>query len=262
MGFNPILFNSNDPESRSLNSLQDVTHLLISIPPIPGLGDPVLCLHQDLLRSKLGNGYLQWLCYLSSTSVYGDCGGALVDEDYPINAMREPAKARLAAEKGWLDLGHDLGVPVNIFRLGGIYGPGRSAVDTIIKQESLSNDQKMRESRHYTARIHVADICQALMASIDIPSSGGIYNVVDDDPAPRAEVFAFARALIEKRWPGQIKESPTPDNVDSIIRKKNTRGEKRVSNNRVKKELGVTLLHPTYHSGLQSIVESMENPFQ
>ncbi|KAL6007135.1 hypothetical protein ACLOJK_032631 [Asimina triloba] len=134
---------------------------------------------------------------------------------FPISATSERTKARVAAEKAWMDLGHKLGVQINVFRLGGIYGPGRR----------------------------------------------GIYNIVDDDPAPRAEVFAFARALIEERWPGRIKQSPTTDNEDSVSWKENMRYEKRVSNARLKKELGVMLHYPTYRSGLQSIIESMNNPF-
>ncbi|KAK1324836.1 hypothetical protein QJS10_CPA01g01230 [Acorus calamus] len=125
---------------------------------------------------------------------------------YPANPLSELAKARLSAEKGWLKLTHSLGVPIYIFRLGGIYGPGRSALDTIIKQESLSKAQRIRESKQYTARIHVADIYQAIEASFNIQSSRKIYNIVDDNPAPRDEVFAFARASIEARWPGQQKE--------------------------------------------------------
>ncbi|XP_077244268.1 NAD(P)-binding Rossmann-fold superfamily protein isoform X2 [Tasmannia lanceolata] len=252
MGFEAFLFSASDLELRSLNALQDASHLLISIPPIVDLGDPVLCLHQDILRNKLSNGNLQWLCYLSSTSVYGDCGGAWVNEDYPINAATKSAKARLAAEKGWLDLGHDLGVPAHVFRLGGIYGPGRSALDTIIKKESLSQDPRMRGSRHYTARVHVADICRALKASIDMTLSRKIYNVVDDDPAPRAEVFAFARDLIEKRWPGKMDGSHSPSTEDLTIQKNSNRGEKQVSNALLKKELGVSLLHPTYRCKLMA----------
>ncbi|KAJ8623114.1 hypothetical protein MRB53_031643 [Persea americana] len=263
MGFNPILFNASDPELKSLNPLQGSSHLLISIPPIDGLGDPVLSLHQDIIRRILGNGNVQWMGYLSSTSVYGDCGGAWVDEDYPINATSERAKARLAAEKGWLHLGNDLDIPAYVFRLGGIYGPGRSALDTIIKHETLSKSQKMRESRNYISRVHVADICQALIASMVLPSSSSsVYNVVDDNPAPRAEVFAFAQTLIQERWSGHIMECSSLDRSDVAIEVENVKTGKRVSNARLKQELGVSLLHPTYRSGLQSIAETMNHPFR
>ncbi|RZR82280.1 hypothetical protein BHM03_00008651 [Ensete ventricosum] len=195
------------------------------------------------------------------------------DEAYPPDPKTESAKSRLAAEKGWLDLGHELGVAVNMFRLGGIYGPGRrffhdimtnhdysSALDTIIKGQSLSEAQKKRESRLFTARVHVADIYQAIKASMEILSSGlsnsninvcfrRIYNVVDDDPAPRQQVFAFAQSLLEERWAGTVCKL---DNNDM-----NHAGcEKRVSNARLKKELGVRLMFPTYRLGLRNILES------
>ncbi|CBI19752.3 uncharacterized protein LOC100247218 [Vitis vinifera] len=250
-GFNIYLFDANEPELGVLNALKYSTHLLVSIPPVVGIGDPILQ-HDKFLKSRIMDGDLQWLCYLSSTSVYGNCGGELVDEDYPASPASESAKLRLAAEKGWSSLGSELGLSTQIFRLGGIYGPGRSAVDTIIKQGPLTEGQRKRISRQYTSRVHVADICQALKATIQIPSVGKIYNIVDDDPAPRAQVFAFARDLIEKKWPNHIKESVFPGSA--------RQAEKRVSNARMKKELGVTLLHPTYRSGLQSIIDNMENP--
>ncbi|KAF6144162.1 hypothetical protein GIB67_004835 [Kingdonia uniflora] len=260
MGFDVELFDAKDPKCRSLMSLEHATHLLISIPTIVGLGDPVLYQHRDVLGERLSYGNLQWLGYLSSTSVYGDCGGAWVDEDYHVDPTSETAKTRLVAEKGWLSLGHDLGVSVQVFRLGGIYGPGRSALSTLIKQGSLTESQTKRESRQYVSRVHVADICQALKASIDIPSSGRIYNIVDDEPAPRAEVFDYARCLVEKKWPGLIKSSSSTSR--SMIQQKTKGGEKRVLNARIKNELGVRLLHPTYRSGLDNILMFTKNPFQ
>ncbi|XP_030950593.1 uncharacterized protein LOC115974389 [Quercus lobata] len=255
-GFDIYLFDANQPEQSTIDLMKYHTHLLVSIPPVVGIGDPMLQ-HEELLRSTLMDGNLQWLGYLSSTSVYGDCGGAWVDEDYPTIPTSELANLRLVAEKRWLNLGDDLGLSAQVFRLGGIYGPGRSAVDTIIKQGALSESQKMRVSRQYTSRIHVEDISQALKASIHAPSHGKVYNIVDDDPAPREEVFAYARDLVENKWPGQIKHSTNES--ESFIKKGSPRGAKRVSNARMKKELGVRLLHPNYGSGLQSIINHMEH---
>ncbi|CAN1127058.1 hypothetical protein LINPERHAP2_LOCUS3795 [Linum perenne] len=260
-----------------LQSLKSCTHLLVSIPPLAGLRDPLLK-HQHLLRDALIDGSLQWLCYLSSTDrvlrssfsnlspdglllagVYGDCLGALVDEDYPASPSTDVAKARLLAENGWLNFGHSLGLSTQVFRLGGIYGPGRSAVDTVMKQQPLSERQKMRASGQYTSRVHVEDICQALWASIKIPSFRRIYNIVDDDPAPREEVFAYAEDLVKKKWPDLIKQrSPSEEDMSSdVVSKRSSRGEKRVSNTRMKRELGVKLHHPSYRSGLVSITEQL-----
>ncbi|XP_044509885.1 protein YeeZ isoform X2 [Mangifera indica] len=260
-GFDVFLFNANKPEQRILDALKHYSHLLVSIPPIVGVGDPMLQ-HMELLRSTLVDGHLQWLGYLSSTGVYGNCGGAWVDEEYPAKPTTELGKLRLAAEERWLNLAHDLGLSAQVFRLGGIYGPGRSAVDTIVKQVPLSESQKLRSSGQYTSRIHVDDICQVLKASIQKPSSGNIYNVVDDYPAPREEVFAYALDLIEEKWSGTYKESKSMEEAEPFGKKGSLRGEKRVSNARIKKELSVRLLHPSYKSGLQSIIDQMEKPYQ
>lgn len=168
-----------------------------------------------------------------------------------MNPKSESGKLRYAAEKGWLNLIDELDLSAFIFRLGGIYGPGRSALDTIAKSKSLSQGQKLRQFKQYTARIHVADIYQAILASMSIRCARKIYNVVDDDPAPRAEVFAFARSLIEGRYPDLTTDSAGSNGQDRIIA-----AEKRVSNARLKQELGVRLLHPSYRSGLQSIFDS------
>ncbi|MCL7025586.1 hypothetical protein MKW94_027241 [Papaver nudicaule] len=272
LGFHDVeIFKTGETDLWSLNSLQQATHLLVSVPPIVGIGDPVLYHYGNLLKSRLSGGKLQWICYLSSTSVYGDCGGAWVDEDYPANPTKDSAKARLASEEGWLSIEDDLGLSVQVLRLGGIYGPGRSAVDTIIKQGSLTQSQRLREGKHYTSRVHVADIYQAIKASIEIPSSRRIYNVVDDLPAPRAEVFAFAWDLVEKRWPGKFEVCSSAssnnicgNNTQSQRSSKGTsgRGEKRVLNDRAKKELGIILLHPSYKSGLEEIINRMDRPSQ
>ncbi|CAA7410265.1 unnamed protein product [Spirodela intermedia] len=258
MGFEAFVFDAGENDLANVNALQQATHLLLSIPPSSS-GDPLLSLDEDL-RSKLGSGNLQWLGYLSSTSVYGDCGGASVDEDYQPNPATQTAKARLAAEQGWLDLGHDLGVSAYVFRLGGIYGPGRSALDTLVNLEALSKYQKMRESRKYTARIHVEDAYQAIKSSFAAPKSGRVYNVVDDDPAPRTEVFLFAEELIEGKWPGKAKRTGAED--AEISQENNSQGEKRVLNTRLKEELGVRLIHPSYRSGLRSILDSWKSPPQ
>ncbi|XP_047308258.1 protein YeeZ [Impatiens glandulifera] len=255
MGLNIYLFNANEPEPEVIDVISHHTHLLISIPPILGAGDPTLQ-HEELLKSRFLGSNLRWMSYLSSTSVYGDCNGEWVDEEHELNPKSELAKARICAEKEWLKLGHDVGISTQIFRLGGIYGPGRSAVDTVMKQEQLSDTQKMRAHRSYTSRVHVADIYQTLEASMIKPSSGRVYNVVDDNPAPRAEVFSYAQDLIEEKWGKQLK---IISKESSESRSLKSRGEKRVCNDRIKKELGVKLMYEDYRSGLKSIVEDMND---
>ncbi|XP_052188885.1 uncharacterized protein LOC127799165 isoform X1 [Diospyros lotus] len=260
MGFDVHLFDANEPEVEILNVLNHHSHLLVTIPPLVGIGDPLLQ-YEELVKSTLMVGNLKWLCYLSSTGVYGNCGGAWVDEDYPASPTDEKARARLAAEEGWLKLGYGLGISTQIFRLGGIYGPGRSAVDTIIKREPLSKMQRIRASRQYTSRVHVADICQALWASIYKPCQGKIYNVVDDEPAPRLRVFSYAWDLVDRKWPGHLDQTAFPRTEKWISDETHSRAEKRVSNARIKEELGIRLLHPDYKSGLKSIIDHMDDPF-
>ncbi|KAL8118527.1 uncharacterized protein LOC141723811 [Apium graveolens] len=257
MGFSVHKFYANEPEVEVLDDLSRHTHLLVSIPPVEGIGDPLLQ-HGELLKSRLVDGNLRWLGYLSSTSVYGNCSGAWVDENYPASNISGSAKARLAAEEGWLHFGSQLGLETKIFRLGGIYGPGRSAIDTILKRKQLSDVQKLRSFSRYTSRVHISDICQALYASIQKPSTGSIFNIVDDDPAPREEVFMYAQNLVEKKWPGQTRQVVTCERAESSLYKANARGDKRVLNARIKKELGVQLLYPSYRSGLQSILEHLD----
>ncbi|GAB2225134.1 hypothetical protein Drorol1_Dr00005922 [Drosera rotundifolia] len=259
MGLSVNLFDACDPKWESIQYLRNYTHLVVCVPPLLPVGDQILQ-HEEFLKSSLMGGDLQWLCYLSSTSVYGDSKGAWVDEDSPPNPTSTSAKLRLDAEEGWLRLGADLGLSTRVFRLGGIYGPGRSAIDTILKDEPFSDNRKKRLSKHYTSRVHVADICQALKASTFATTSRNIYNVVDDDPTSMAEVFAFSQKLIEKRWPGLVQEIVHPVTSDSSEEKSIPADEKRVSNARIKKELGVRLLYPSYRSGLQAILDRMVSP--
>ncbi|KNA08290.1 hypothetical protein SOVF_163920 isoform B [Spinacia oleracea] len=256
-GFDILVFDAMEPEWKVLDRLRCCTHLLVSVPPTVDIGDPILQ-RAETFKASLADGNLRWLCYLSTTtvrSIYGDASGAWVDENYFPKPSNNLAKMRLESEEGWLKLGQDLGLSTYVFRLGGIYGPGRSAIDTILKKEELSERQKRRANRNFTSRVHVADICQVLKASISTQIQRKIYNVVDDDPASRIEVFAFAQQLIQQRWPGLIDVS---DN--SIISKLPGGAGKRVSNAHVKKDLGVQLLYPSYRSGLQSIIHNMEKP--
>ncbi|GER42977.1 NAD(P)-binding Rossmann-fold superfamily protein [Striga asiatica] len=259
LGYQAFVFDANDPLREILEIVKYHTHLVISIPPLKGLGDPLLC-HKDLVESIWNSGRLRWLVYLSSTRLKSSRKYAtLLHDSYQVNPASELARARLTAEEEWLRLGRNLGIAAQVFRLGGIYGPGRSAVDTILKQLPLSSGQKMRHSKRFTSRVHVADICQALHASISKPAAGKIYNIVDDDPAPREEVFELAHKLVDEKFPGRINLHISSEREKSLIMDKiSGRGEKRVSNARMKKELGVKLIHPTYTSGLQSIIKQID----
>ncbi|KAG6548403.1 hypothetical protein Mapa_009889 [Marchantia paleacea] len=259
-GFHTVLFNSeNDGEELNdygLQELQRATHWLISIPPVGDFdNDPVLAVHKEDLIQAAARGNVRWIGYLSSTGVYGDWQGSWVDEDTEPRPVEQKAVARLAAEDDWLSFGKAHGVAVQVFRLGGIYGAGRSALNSILQYRTRSGPQ--RERRRFTSRIHVADVCQVLSASMGHPCPGRIYNVVDDDPAPRREVFAFARDLLGL----QAKDTEATEEVvkygdlNSSTIYSTQCEEKRVSNRRIKEELHIQLLYPSYKSGLQAIWE-------
>eukprot|EP00850_Spirogloea_muscicola_P008818 SM000048S16530 [mRNA] locus=s48:216837:219001:+ [translate_table: standard] len=272
-----------------LESLVRATHVLSSIPPLGNTAcDPVLATHAlDLEVAR--QDQMKWLGYLSTTGVYGDWEGDWVDESSLPRRVDTKMATRIAAEAAWLELGQKLGVPAHIFRLGGIYGPSRSALDTLVRQrDQRSAAMRLREKRRYTSRCHVLDICQVVAASMEAPMAGHIYNIVDDDPAPRSEVMAFAKLLLSEACNAE----PQQDCDESLItghgsisednclkqaavreseavcltepQEQSQQGhvaEKRVSNARIKLELGTRLVHPDYRSGLKAIAAGDARPF-
>lgn len=225
-------------------ALSGATHLLSSVPP-DGDGDPVL---DGALSAILAEApHLRWVGYLSTTGVYGDRGGAWVDETTPANPTSERGRRRVAAEARWLSLHRDHGLPVHVFRLAGIYGPGRSVLDDI----RAGTARRIVKPGHLFGRIHVADIARVLRASMDRPNPGAIYNVADDEPAAQAEVVAFACGLLGVA-------APPPQSLEAAALSPMAlsfwRDNRRVRNGRIKKELGVVLGCPTYREGLRAIL--------
>ncbi|CAA7616213.1 Nucleoside-diphosphate-sugar epimerase [Candidatus Terasakiella magnetica] len=227
-------------------ALDGVDAVLSSVPP-DAQGDPVL----DIMAEALTRARPRWVGYLSTTGVYGDHDGGWVDETTPIKPGLERSRRRADAERAWLDSG----LPVHIFRLAGIYGPGRSAVDSVRGGEA----RRIHKPGQVFSRIHVDDIAQAVLASLARPRPGGIYNLCDDDPAPPQEVIAHACTLL----------GVTPPPVQSWEEAKATLSpmalsfyadNKRVSNHRMKEELGVTLCYPSYREGLEAISRSASGP--
>jgi nucleoside-diphosphate-sugar epimerase len=225
--------------------LVNTTHLLISIPPDEA-GDPVLDVHAAEIGMAHG---LQWVGYLSTTGVYGDRGGGWVDEASPLLPTGERGRRRVAAEARWLELQRRHGLPVHIFRLAGIYGPGRSAIDSLRSGRA----QRIVKPGQVFSRIHVADIVRVLRASMDRPMPGAIYNVCDDDPAPPADVIGFAAELLGVAPPPPVpfERAQLSDMALSFYA-----DNKRVSNARLKQELGVKLLYPSYRDGLSALLKA------
>ncbi|KZD05391.1 SDR family oxidoreductase [Oceanibaculum pacificum] len=218
---------------------EGVTHILSSIPPADGR-DPVLALHGADLRALPG---LRWAGYLSTTGVYGEKEGGWVDEQTPLSASTPSGQARVAAEAEW----RSSGLPVHFFRLAGIYGPGRSAIE----QLRAGTARRIVKPGQVFNRIHADDIGSVLIASLDRPDPGAAYNLADDEPASSADVIAYAAGLLGIEPPPEI---PFEQAELSPMGRAFYSENKRVSNARLKRDLGVALAYPTYREGLAAIL--------
>lgn len=234
------LFDRGRPLEDAAAALRGVTHLLSSVPPDEA-GDPVLDQHRDVLDAIAPK--LAWIGYLSTTGVYGDRAGGWVDEDSALTPSGERGRRRVAAERAWLGLRQ----PAHLFRLAGIYGPGSSALDTVREGRA----KRVAKPGQVFSRIHVDDIVQVLEASMARPNPGTAYNVCDDDPAPPADVIAYACELLGVAPPPEI---PFAEADLSPMARSFYDDNKRVDNTRIKRALGVTLRYPNYRAGLQAIL--------
>ena len=217
--------------------LADASHLLSAVPPEAG-GDPVLAVHGADLAALAP----AWVGYLSTTGVYGDRAGGWVDEAGALAPVGARGRRRVAAEAGW----RALGLPLHIFRLAGIYGPGRSALDTV----RAGRAQRIDKPGQVFSRIHVEDLASVLAASIARPNPGAVYNVADDDPAPPEAVIAYACELLGRPAPPLI---PFERAELSAMARSFYAESKRVANRRIKSELGVRLAYPDYRAGLAAL---------
>jgi nucleoside-diphosphate-sugar epimerase len=245
-GENLFLYNGGPFSRDIIDALQQSDALLISIPPDPK-GDPLISFIGEI-SPKLTR--LKWIGYLSSTSVYGNHRGNWVDETSTTCPTSPQGIARLIAEHQWHQLWEDTGLPVHIFRLAGIYGPGRNVLEDI----KAGKAQRIFKEGVLFSRIHVEDIAQALNASIKAPHPGQIYNVADNEPAPSHEVVAYGAELLGMDPPPLI---PYEEAYLTPMGQNFYQDSKRVSNNRLLNELVPALLFPTYREGLQEIASKM-----
>lgn len=239
-GVEPLIW----PGADLTATLDAATHILVSAGPT-GQGDPVLA----ELRGQIAIAapHLDWVGYLSTTGVYGDHQGGWVDEDAPLTPSTRRGKLRVAAEAAWQNLATETGLPLHIFRLAGIYGTGRGPFAKVRDGTA----RRIIKPGQVFSRIHVDDIAQVLAASIAKPNPGAIYNLCDDDPAPPQDVIAHAAALLNLPIPPAV----AFDAAELSPMARSFYAEsKRVRNNRIKDELGVTLIFPDYRTGLQSLL--------
>ena len=221
-------------------ALGSATHLLISAAPDDD-GDPVLCLVKDEIAARAGQ--FEWVGYLSTTGVYGDRDGDWVDESSALNPATVRGRARVKAEAEWATLG----LPLHIFRLAGIYGPGRGPFEKVRQGTA----RRIIKPGQVFSRIHVDDIAQVLLASINRPHPGASYNLCDDDPAPPEDVIAYAAELLGLPIPPA--EDFATAEMTPMARSFYAESKK-VRNDRIKTELGVTLIYPDYRSGLAALL--------
>jgi nucleoside-diphosphate-sugar epimerase len=227
----------------SPKALAGITHLLVSVPP-DAAGDPVLAVHGEDIAQIKG---LRWLGYLSTTGVYGDRGGGWVDETADLSPSGERGRRRVAAEAGWLELWRRRDVPVHIFRLAAIYGPGRSQFEAL----HAGTAKRIDKPGQVFSRIHVEDLARVLASSVSRPRPGAVYNVCDDDPAAPEAVVAHAAELLGMPAPPLV---PFEAAELSPMARSFYDDNKRVSNRLIKSELGVTLRYPDYRAGLAAIL--------
>ncbi|WP_295078013.1 SDR family oxidoreductase [Tabrizicola sp.] len=219
--------------------LEEATHILCSAAP-DAKGDPFLQAVPEIARSKAG-----WVGYLSTTGVYGDHDGGWVDETTPLTPQSDRGRQRVLAEGQWLATG----LPVHIFRLAGIYGPGRGPFEKVRDGTA----RRIIKPGQVFSRIHVDDIAQVLEASMRQPNPGAAYNVCDDNPCPPQEVIGYAAQLLGMPEPPAVPfEAVAPTMTPMALGFYSE--SKKVRNDRIKDELGVKLLYPDYPLGLAALL--------
>jgi hypothetical protein len=244
-GYEVVRFTGEAGNAQMTELLAGATHLLHSIPPGPE-GDPVLR-HYRAGIARLPT--LDWVGYLSTVGVYGNSAGAVVDESAQPHPNNERTRARVVAESAWLALGEEMGRPAQVFRLAGIYGPGRSALDKL----RAGKARRIVKPGQVFNRIHVEDIASVLEASIARPRASAIYNVADDEPAPPEDVVTYAAELLGIEPPPEVPF----EEADLTPMARSFYGDsRRISNALIKSELGVRLAYPNYRQGLKALADA------
>nr|WP_047572815.1 SDR family oxidoreductase [Methylobacterium sp. ZNC0032] len=246
-GIRTLVFGGFAVSSALAKAVAEADTVLVSVQPAED-GDPAL---GPLRAALMAAPNLRWIGYLSTIGVYGDQGGAWIDEATPPSPTNARTRQRVEIEQAWLQLGRDSGKPVQIFRLSGIYGPGRNA---ITKLRSGTANRLIKPGQVFN-RIHVDDIAGVLMASLAQPRQGAVYNVTDDEPGPPQDVITFAAELTGLEPPSEI---PFEQAKLSPMAASFYGESKRVSNALVKREFGYAFRYPTYREALRALAAAGE----
>ena len=245
-GYGGLVFDGNVSNVELDKAITTATHIVVSAPP-DAQGDPVLRVLHDRLAAS---SRLRWLGYLSTIGVYGDWGGAWVDEETPPRPVQERALRRLAIEQAWLDLGNITGVATQIFRIGGIYGPGRNVLEDLLEGTA----RRIVKPGQVFNRIHVYDMAQSIIAAMNRGRAGRIYNLTDCQPTSSEEVLLYAARLLKMTPPEPIlfeNAVLSPMAANFYI------DNRRVRNQRLLDELQVTLMYNDYQAGLTDIFRGL-----
>ena len=245
LGYEAFVFDGTAREAEIVRALGEATHVVVSVPP-GATGDPVLMrFGEDLAASKSA----AWIGYLSTIGVYGDWQGAWVDETCALKPGSERSVRRAKAEAEWLALGAQTGKRVIVFRLAGIYGPGRSAIDNLLEGSA----RRIVKPGQVFNRIHRDDIAGVVESAIKGTPRHTIYNVCDDEPGPPQDVVAYAAELLGVPVPPEV---PFEEASLSPMGRSFYAENKRASNARAKGDLGWRLQYPSYREGLASLLLS------
>jgi nucleoside-diphosphate-sugar epimerase len=224
--------------------LAQADHALVSIPPEES-GEPVLAAFGEALAA---GRRLRSVVYLSTVGVYGDHNGSWVDEQTPVAPASERSRRRLAAEQAWQQFGAGEGIPIAVLRLAGIYGPGQNALIALARGKA----RRIVKPGQIFNRIHVADIARAIDAAF-ARRANGVFNIADDEPAPPADPIVFAAKLLRREPPPEIAFDAAAPSM-SPMALSFWQECRRVRNDKLKRELGVTLRYPTYREGLRALL--------
>jgi len=244
LGIKAFAFDRDHPLENLETILKGTTHVLSSVPP-DGAGDTVLDLHGKTIADLADT--FKWIGYLSTTGVYGNRGGDMVREGDALAPTSRRARLRVEAESRWL------GLNAHIFRIAGIYGPGRGVLEDVRRGRA----KRIDKPDQLFSRIHVDDLGQVVAASMANPQAGAIYNVCDDEPAPPIQVVTYACELLGVS-PPPVRSFDDAKKDMSPMALTFWADNKRVDNSRIKEDLGVRLRYPDYRQGLRACLADLD----
>ena len=238
--YNSFKFEGKEIDQEIKKKIQEANYILVSIPPVKGKDVVIKHFKEVIKKTKC-----EWITYLSATSVYGDHNGKWVDENSKTKPTSTNGVDRLNSENSWSNLSKEFNLPLQIFRLSGIY----SGQNNILKRLNSNQVKLVKKENHYFSRIHVEDIANVLFCSLAKFKTNEIYNISDDKPASQEEVTKYGTKLLNIDEPKSIEVHQ----LENEILKKFYKDSKKIDNTKMKKFFNYKLKYPTYVEGLNYI---------